>query len=221
MIVSEPKPIEEIIELLSDVGTVFIVACGGCPIGCESGGQERIEELADALLQNGKTTTGSAEIEFLCNKTLVGSQLQHYLPQLKKAQAMLVVSCGIGVQATGKMIDLPVIPASDTLANQGMQGLWPSEEMCAGCGSCVLGITAGICPIAHCSKQLLNGPCGGSQNGVCEIDPDIPCAWQQIWERAIALGVEERLLEIPPPKNWSSSPDGGQRSIVRQGLRLL
>lgn len=220
MIVSESKPFEEIMESLSSAETVFILACGGCPVGCESGGKERIRELADAFLQNGKETTGSAEIDFLCNKVLVGTQLEYYLLQLRKAQAVLVVSCGIGVQATAKMIDLPVVPANNTLSNQGMQGLWPSEEMCAGCGDCILGFTAGICPIAHCAKQLLNGPCGGSQNGVCEIALDVPCAWQLIWERAVALGTEERLLEIPPPKDWSSSREGGPGGVVRGGLRL-
>jgi hypothetical protein len=220
MIVSEPKPIEEILELLSEVGTVFIVACGGCPIGCDSGGEERIQELSDALLQNGKESTGNVEIEFLCNKALVGTQLEYHLAELKRAQAVLVVSCGVGVQATGKMIDLPVIPASDTRSNQGMQGLWPSDEMCAGCGQCVLGLTVGICPIAHCSKQLLNGPCGGSQDGVCEIASDVPCAWQLIWERAIELGMEERLLEFLPVKDWSGSRDGGPGGLVREGLRL-
>jgi hypothetical protein len=221
MIVSEPKPSAEIVDSLPGAGAIFIVACGGCPVGCDSGGQERIDELADILSQNGVATTGSAEIDFLCNKALVGTRLGYHIAALKKAQAVLVVSCGIGVQATGHMIDLPVIPASNTLSNQGMQGLWPSEEMCAGCGNCILGITAGICPIAHCAKQLLNGPCGGSQGGMCEIDPDVPCAWQQIWDRAAKLGIEERLLEIPPPKNWSRSRDGGPGGVAREGFRLL
>jgi hypothetical protein len=221
MIVSEPKPIEEIVELLSGVETTFIVACGGCPVGCNSGGQERIDALADLLSQDGVQTTGSAEIDFLCNKMLVGSQLGYHIPALKKAQSVLVVSCGIGVQATGNIIDLPVVPASNTLSNQGMQGLWPSEEMCAGCGDCVLGLTVGICPIAHCAKQLLNGPCGGSQGGECEIDPDTPCAWQLIWDRVVELGMEDRLLEIPPPKNWSRSRDGGPGGVAREGIRLL
>ena len=221
MIVSEPKPMEEIVELLSGARAVFVLACGGCPIGCDSGGEVRIAELADALAQNGKQVTGRVEIEFLCNKALVGTQLGYCVPQLKEAEAVLVISCGIGVQATGTMVDLPLVPASNTLSNQGMQGLWPSDEMCAGCGDCVLGSTAGICPIAHCAKQLLNGPCGGSQNGVCEIDTEVPCAWQQIWDRATELGVEERLLEIPAPKDWSRGHDGGPGGVPQTGLRLL
>jgi hypothetical protein len=221
MIVSEMKPIEEIVALLSDAGAVYIVGCGGCPIGCDSGGQERIKELEGALLEAGKRATGSVEIEFLCNKALVGQQLEYHLPELRKADALLVVSCGIGVQATGAMVDLPVIPANDTLSTQGMQGLWPSDEMCAGCGKCVLGVTVGICPIAHCAKQLLNGPCGGSQNGSCETDSDVLCVWQRIWDRAVELGQEEQLVEFEPVKDWSRSSEGGLRTTVQEGLRLL
>jgi hypothetical protein len=221
MIVSEMKPTEEIVALLSDAGAVYIVGCGGCPVGCDSGGQKRIEALAGALFEAGKETTGSVEIEFLCNKALVGQQLEYHLPELKKADALLVVSCGIGVQATGAMVDLPVIPANDTLSTQGMQGLWPSEEMCAGCGKCVLGVTVGICPIAHCAKQLLNGPCGGSQNGSCETDSEVPCVWQRIWDRAVELGQEEQLVQIEPVKDWSRSSEGGLRTTVQEGLRLL
>jgi hypothetical protein len=83
-----------------------------------------------------------------------------------------------------------------------------------------LAITGGICPITRCSKQLLNGPCGGSQNGVCEIDPDVPCAWQLIWDRLIQLGQEDRMLEIQPAKDWSTSRDGGPRKTVREDLVL-
>jgi hypothetical protein len=95
------------------------------------------------------------------------------------------------------------------------------EERCQACGDCVLGLTGGICPIARCSKQLLNGPCGGSQNGVCEIDAETPCAWQLIYERMDARGQLDRLLEIQPPKDWSTSRDGGPRKIVREDLRKL
>jgi hypothetical protein len=95
------------------------------------------------------------------------------------------------------------------------------QERCAACGDCILDITGGICPIARCAKQLLNGPCGGSQNGVCEINPDVECAWQLIWERAMAQGEIDRLLAIQPAKNWRTSRDGGPRKIVREDLRQV
>jgi hypothetical protein len=99
------------------------------------------------------------------------------------------------------------------------QGVW--RERCVACGECILGLTGGICPIARCSKSLLNGPCGGSEDGHCEIDPDIPCAWQLIYDRLSRMGKLYVLLEIQPPKNWQTSRDGGPRKIVRKDLRLL
>jgi ferredoxin len=187
---------QEVLESLSGVGSVFIVACGGCPVGCESGGQERIDELAAGLAGAGTQTTGSVEIEFLCNKALVGTQLGYHLDALKATQALLVVSCGIGVQATGNIIDLPVVPANDTLSSQGMQGLWPSEERCAGCGDCVLDLTGGICPITACSKSLLNGMCGGQANGKCEVENERDCGWYQIYNRLEALGQLDNLRTL-------------------------
>ncbi len=98
------------------------------------------------------------------------------------------------------------------------QGVW--EERCAACGSCLLGLTGGICPIARCAKQLLNGPCGGSQDGVCEIGRDTPCAWQLIHDRLKSQDRLHLLLEIQPPKDWSTGRDGGPRRITREDLRL-
>ncbi|HID57143.1 TPA: 5,10-methylenetetrahydrofolate reductase [Candidatus Poribacteria bacterium] len=219
MIISQPKPIEEIRELASDFQALFILACGGCPIGCKSGGKERIKELADELGRGGKDITGSAEIDFLCNKALVGTQLQYHLPQLKKAQAILVISCGIGVQAVGKMIDLPALPANNTLSSQGMQGLWPSEERCAGCGDCLLHLTGGICPITSCSKSLLNGMCGGQRDGKCEVDPERDCGWYLIYNRLKELGRLDNLKRIPPLRDYRKlDVPGPQRATTRWAL---
>jgi len=202
MIVSVPKPIDEILESLSETRRVFIVACGGCPVGCKSGGEERVEELSKILSKGGKQITGSATIDFLCNKALVGTRLEYYLAELKKAQAVLVVSCGVGVQATAHMIDLPVIPANNTLFSQGMQGLWPSEERCAGCGDCVLDLTGGICPITMCTKSLLNGMCGGQHDGKCEVESDRDCGWYLIYNRLKELGKLDNLKKLPRLRDY-------------------
>jgi hypothetical protein len=141
--------------------------------------------------------------------------------KLGEYDAVLSLACGIGVQAMNERFpDSITLPGLNTtfLGLPEEQGVW--EERCQACGDCILGITGGICPIARCSKQLLNGPCGGSQNGVCEIDPDVPCAWQLIWERAEKLGRIDNLLEIQPPKDWARSRDGGPRKIVREDLQL-
>ena len=129
---------------------------------------------------------------------------------------------GIGVQALSERYpDAQIVPGLNTtfLGMPTEHGVF--EERCQACGDCVLGLTGGVCPIARCSKQLLNGPCGGSQNRVCEIDPETQCAWQLIYERMEARGQLDRLLEIQPPKDWSTSRDGGPRKIVREDLRKL
>lgn len=219
MIVSVPRPTEEILESLSGVDSVFIVSCEGCPVGCNSGGQERVDELAAALAEQGIKTTGSAGIDFLCNRALVGTQLGYHISKLKQAQAMLVVSCGIGVQATGNTVDLPAIPANDTLSSQGMQGLWPSEERCAGCGDCVLDLTGGICPITACSKSLLNGMCGGQADGKCEVERERDCGWYLIFNRLKDLGKLDNLRTLARMRDFRKMdvPDS-QRKTTRWAI---
>jgi len=197
MVVSVPKPAEELLEMLDGYKNMFIVACGGCPVGCDSGGMKRVDELTEFFSQNGKEVTGNVLIDFLCNKALVGSKLFYHLKKLKKSQAVLVVSCGIGVQATGKMVDIPVVPANDTLSSQGMQGLWPSSERCAGCGTCYLAFTGGICPITSCSKSLINGMCGGQHDGKCEVETERDCGWNLIYLRLKEVGKLDNLKKIP------------------------
>ena len=219
MIVSVPKPMEEILESLSGARKVFIVACGGCPVGCNSGGEERVQQLAEALSENGIETTGSDTIDFLCNKALVGTRLGYHVPELKAAEAILVVSCGVGVQATAKMIDLPVTPANNTLFSQGMQGLWPSEERCAGCGDCVLHLTGGICPITMCSKSLLNGMCGGQVNGKCEVESERDCGWYLIYNRLKELGKLDNLKKLPALRDHRKMDvPGSERNTTRWAL---
>jgi len=140
---------------------------------------------------------------------------------IQEADIVLSIGCGIGVQALAERFpDKIVVPGLNTtfLGLPQEQGVW--EERCAACGSCILGLTGGICPIARCAKQLLNGPCGGSQDGVCEIGHETPCAWQLIYDRLKAQNRLHLILEIQPPKDWSTSRDGGPRRITREDLRL-
>jgi hypothetical protein len=142
-------------------------------------------------------------------------------PQLDDYDLILSLGCGIGVQMLAERFPKKrIVPGLNTsfLGLPVEQGVW--EERCQACGNCILHLTGGICPIARCSKQLLNGPCGGSQAGECEINPEVPCAWQLIWEKVTALGLQDQLLQIQPPKDWSTSRDGGPRRIIRDDLRL-
>ncbi len=208
MIVNVAKPMEELKNLLADYRRVFILGCGGCPLGCETGGPARLEELKAELTRADRSVSGTQMIDFLCNKALVGAQLRYQVPALKNSDAVLVVSCGVGVQATAAMIDLPSLPANNTLNSQGMQGLWPSVERCDGCGDCLLHLTGGICPITRCAKNLINGQCGGTHDGKCEVENTRDCAWHLIYEKLKALGKLDNLKKLPKLRdyrNWDVS----------------
>jgi hypothetical protein len=141
--------------------------------------------------------------------------------RIEEVDLVLSLGCGIGVQAlTERFPDALVMPGLNTsfLGLPVEHAIW--EERCAACGDCILGRTAGICPITRCAKQLLNGPCGGSQNGKCEINPEIPCAWQLIYDKLKAQDRLHLMMDIIPPKDWSRSRHGGPQKIVRKDLQL-
>jgi len=144
---------------------------------------------------------GTAVIDFLCNKALVGLRLSRRLDELKAADCLVVSSCGVGVQATAAMVDKPCHPALNTISSAGFQGLWPSNERCAQCGECVLSYTGGICPVTTCAKGLLNGSCGGSHEGTCEVEKDRPCGWYLIYERLKSLGRLDDYKRLLPVRD--------------------
>jgi ferredoxin len=222
MIVAEQKPITEIVKLLGDAKKVLVEGCGTCVTVCFAGGEKEVGILASALRMMSKLEGHPMEVdEITVQRQCEWEYIDPLKEKLKEYDAILSLACGIGVQAMNERFpDSITLPGLNTtfLGLSEEQGVW--TERCQACGDCILGITGGVCPIARCSKQLLNGPCGGSQNGVCEIDPDVPCAWQLIWERAEKLGKIDNLLEIQPPKNWAKSRDGGPRKIVREDLQL-
>ncbi|MBM4040276.1 MAG: 5,10-methylene tetrahydromethanopterin reductase [Planctomycetes bacterium] len=196
MLVTEEKPVKEVLGALGADKKVFIVGCAGCPEGWETGGPAKVAALADQLRAKEKDVVGTTMIDFLCNKALVGLRLSRCLDALKAADAVLVVSCGVGVQATAAMVDRPCHPALNTISSAGFQGLWPSSERCGQCGECVLSSTGGICPITTCAKSLLNGSCGGSHEGTCEVEKHRPCGWFLIYERLKALGKLDDYKKI-------------------------
>jgi len=203
MIKTEKKPKEEVLEALSGAKRVFVVACGGCPVGAETGTQTDIEDWMCALTKNGIEVSGTLIVDFLCNKILTGTRLQRHAERLRGIDALCVSACGVGVQATAKLVDCLVVPLLNTVSMGGLQGLYPASERCGECGDCMLHLTGGICPITGCAKQLLNGPCGGSQNGMCEVDPqNRECAWDKIIKRLTELGRTDLLEKPLPPKAW-------------------
>lgn len=222
MIVGEQKSLAEIMDLLGQAQKVLVAGCGTCVTVCFAGGEKEVGILASAMRMKSKLDERPMEVdEVTVQRQCEWEYIDPLKEQLQDYDAVISLACGIGVQAMNERFPKTItLPGLNTtfLGLPEEQGIW--EERCQACGDCVLGLTAGICPIARCSKQLLNGPCGGSQDGVCEVDPDVPCAWQLIWDRAMALGRLDELLEIQPPKNWERSRDGGPRKIVREDLIL-
>jgi len=222
MIVAEQKPLTEIMDLLGEAKKVLVVGCGTCVTVCFAGGEKEVSVLASSLRMKSKLDEHTMEVdEVTVQRQCEWEYIDPLAERLDEYDAILSLACGIGVQAMNERFPESItLPGLNTtfLGLPEEQGVW--EERCQACGDCMLGLTAGICPISRCSKQLLNGPCGGSQDGVCEVDADTPCAWQLIWERVTKLGRADQLLEIQPPKDWSTSRDGGPRKIVREDLQL-
>lgn len=213
MIVTERKSLEELVAMFEGEKGTYIVACGGCPVGHKSGDEAALVQLEADLKEQGVNVIGRTSIDFLCNKSLVALRLMKVLQEIEQADSLLIVSCGIGVQATAATVDKACHPAMNTISMGGFQGLWPSEERCAQCGDCNLDLTAGICPVISCSKSLLNGSCGGSDKGKCEVHTDIPCGWTLIYERLKKLGRLDQLRKLNIRKDRDLMRVGPERRL--------
>ena len=225
MIVGEQKPLAEIRELVGDAKRVLVVGCGTCVTVCFAGGAKEAGVLG-SLLRMGAQLDGSPKevSEVTVQRQCEEEYLETIREQAQQADAVVSIGCGIGAQAIAELFpDKRVVPGLNTsfLGKPAAHGEW--VERCAACGNCLLGVTGGICPIARCAKQLLNGPCGGSSGGKCEIGeegskPD--CAWQLIYDRLKAQNRLHLITEVAPPRDWRTSRDGGPRKIVREDLKL-
>ena len=225
MIVGDPKPIQEVEASICDRSHVLVLGCRGCVTVCSAGGEKEVAVLASQLRIASKARgrprrIDEATIERQCDLEYIDP----VLGAIGEAEVVVSLACGAGVQhvaeaAAGLERPVPVVPGINTtfLGAAVEQGTW--AERCQGCGDCVLQITGGICPISRCSKSLLNGPCGGSSGGKCEIDPELDCAWQLIYDRLGTLGKLENISRILPPRDWSTSRDGGPRRRIVAELR--
>ena len=184
MLITELKNKETILSLVT--GKVFILNCHGCK-------EIRFpEQEADELQKELKATgcvTGSFTTDYICNADNLKLRLDKFAAQIEAADMVLVFSCGVGVQTVAEMFPgKRVCAACDTYALPGFQGVTPLQYDCKQCGECYLNITGGICPITACSKSLLNGQCGGAKNGKCEVDPNMECGWERIYQRLKMVG---------------------------------
>ena len=220
MITAERKPMEELTECVKPFGRILLVGCNECVTVCAAGGRKEVGLLSSALQMHFMKENKPFEVkELTLERQCDPEYVEELVPYIDQVDAVLSMACGCGVQEIARRYkEKPVFPAVNTkfMGASESQGVW--AERCAGCGDCVLGITGGVCPIARCSKQLLNGPCGGSTNGKCEIDSSVDCAWQLIWDRLKALGKSELYEENIPAKDWRTGRGGGPRKIIREDL---
>ncbi|HUT68602.1 MAG TPA: methylenetetrahydrofolate reductase C-terminal domain-containing protein [Dehalococcoidales bacterium] len=194
MILSEQKPFEEIADYLEGEKSVFILGCNGCAQSSGSGGPVQVEEMRKKLEEAGKKVTGTKVIDFLCEKALVKSGLRGKVDQVAAADSILVMTCGIGVQAVAASVNKVCHPACNTVNLGGSRGEWKGSERCKECGQCLLDYTGGICPLTACTKSLVSGACGGASNGKCELSPDRDCGWELIYNRLKSKNQLAKLM---------------------------
>lgn len=218
MIVAERKPLAEIRSFVEDYRRILILGCGTCTTVSLCGGEAEVKIVASGLrisfLHEGRDSeiledciTRQCEPEFV--------EVARQKVKDESIEAIVSLGCGVGVNLLAQLLEtVPVFPGVNTKFFGAVvePGMW--LEMCAGCGDCILQLTGGICPIARCSKSLLNGPCGGTRDGKCEIGEDVDCAWALIIERMKSLGTLDRLSEMLPARDWSTSRHGGPRRLV-------
>ena len=202
--ITEQKPGEEILKSLEKSHAVYIIGCGACATMLHTGGKSEVLAMKKHLEETGKKVTGWMVIPTACDQ-LTEAAIIETADAIRAADSILVMSCAFGVQTVGFYTDLPVFPALNTLFVGKEEAPGHFIDVCMQCGNCVLASTAGVCPLVRCSKSLLNGPCGGSVEGKCEVDPSIPCVWQIIYDRLADQGRLSELEKIEPIKDWGVS----------------
>ena len=217
MIVAEQKPIEEILKSIEGFKRVVIASCGTCVTVCMSGGEKeafKLQSLVMASANDGNKNLETAIVN--CKRQCDHEFIDDLMDELEDGDVILSLACGVGVQfMSEKFADKLVLPGLNTKFYGAAKELGYWTEYCQGCGDCLLERTCGICPVTRCSKSNFNGPCGGSQGGKCEIDPDTDCAWQLIYDRVKSFDKLDRLDVIFELRDWRTSRDGGPRSMRR------
>ena len=207
MIITEKKPLEQILKALGNYTKIFLVGCGECATTCKTGSQEEMEQLKAQLKEYGKNVVGMCIPSAPCVAAKVKTELAKNMKSLREAEAILVLACGLGVQSTkdNDRLGLEVIPALNTMFGAVMDSQGNFAEKCSLCGECVLDVTGGICPVTLCAKGLLNGPCGGMNKGKCEVDKEKDCAWVLIYKELEKKNKLSALKEVQQPKDHKKS----------------
>lgn len=229
MIVTTPKELEEVIAALKRVHahTLFLVGCGECATQAKTGGAKEIATAKERFTQLGFEVRGTAIPEVGCNVHASKATLRKAGFLETDVDAVVVFSCGAGVQTIAESVEIDVIPALDSAFLGTTVRAGEFEERCQTCGECILEETAGICPVTQCPKSMLNGPCGGMWDSRCEVYPDKTCVHVRIFNRkkkleAARTRASEKLGVAAPqpdadaaisPKNYGAAEHPGTRSV--------
>ncbi len=217
MIIAREKKLEDIYSMLSSYKKIMIVGCAGCTAVCLAGGHQEVvrfkEELSLYMKKHGtEAALKGYTVERQCEPIFIFELVE----RMRNIDAIVSMGCGAGTQLLAeKFDDIPVFPALDTVFVGISRETGLYEENCRSCGDCQLGYTGGICPVTRCAKGIFNGPCGGSTNGRCEVDPDIPCAWCQIYERLKKQNRIENMYAIRRPMQWKNQNPG---MLIQKGF---
>ena len=213
MIVGSQKPIDEIWDMIKDFKKVLVFGCNTCVAISHAGGEKEAETIASLLRM--RATEEGIDIQIDHAGIMRHCEPEFFEPVMDQARSydlVLSTACGVGVNLLSENIGkIPVYPAVNTDFYGAVPAAGEFTELCAGCGNCILHLTGGICPVARCAKSLLNGPCGGTNNGSCEIGPDVSCAWVDIHDRLKELNRLDLMKESIEAKDWSKAQ--GPRKI--------
>lgn len=204
MITLQRKELDKILAILNGKKKIIIIGCGSCATACQAGGEEQVEELKQELTKEGFTVLATKIIDEACHIPLAKKTLRELKEEAKETDAFLVLTCGSGIQTiTASVKDKPVYSGTNSLFLGSTKRIGNFTEFCSLCGDCILPQTGGICPVTRCPKGILNGPCGGMDNGKCEINQDRDCVWVLIHERLKNINETDKLKNIIPPKDHS------------------
>ena len=203
MLITEMKATETILSEIT--GKAFVINCHGCR---EIRFPEAEAEAFQRDLIAGGVVTGVITTDYICNPENLDIRLAKYADEVAAADVLLVFSCGVGVQTVAeKFPGKKVVAACDTYALPGYQGVTPLEHDCKQCGECFLNLTGGICPLTACSKSLVNGQCGGAKAGKCEVDPNMECGWERIYQKLKKIGRLDALKCPVQVRNYATDDE--------------
>jgi ferredoxin len=210
--ITRQKPEEEIFSLLEGLNRIFIIGCGTCVTLTRTGGAPEVAAMKKTLVKSGKLVTGQVVVPVACDN-LTPEILKEEKGRIEQADVLLIMTCAFGVQTVSSQLKRMVVPALDTLFIGKEIASGQFNEICTQCGTCIIGETGGICPVTNCHKGLVNGPCGGTNHGKCEIDVNKDCVWTLIYKRLTELDRLDSMRKYQKPRNHLGEPKPGKLNL--------